>query len=179
MTATAADILIGEHVTLWPYVRSECARDLLYVFWNAVEQAGDWPRLLWGDPAKGDLTSWVQYISASYDPKILLFATDPQDALAGLIWYHRIRDGEAHGAVWVEPGHRGKASREIVKIGCRYMGEIFHIHTIWAETPWPEARNLIHRCGFEQVAAVDGYRTVGEEKRRTYLMKLNQENLYA
>lgn len=173
--------LQGKTVTLWPYARGECARDLLYVFWNAVEQAGDWSRLMWGTAETettystvGDLTEWVEYVHARHDPKVLLFATDQAGALAGLIWYHELHDGEAHGCVWVDPAHRGAASREIVTIGCQYMARQFGVRIIWAITPWAKARNLIRHCGFVDHARLDDYLNVQGERQTVYILKGDQ-----
>ena len=154
----------GQHVSLWAYSRGEAARDLPYLLWKMVEDAGDWERILWTDqfeptrvPRWGDLVHWVAFMHGDVDPKVFVLVADNETGdIAGFVWFNRVIHGKsAYGSIWMAPGYRGKPHvREAGELGLRWAHEVMQWETVYTITPWPDVRNFDRRIGFKDVAFI-------------------------
>ena len=155
-----SDNLVGEHVSLWVYSRGEAARDLPYILWQMIEDAGDWHRIMWIDineptrvPRFGDLAHWMAYMFDDRDIKIWLLVSDNETGdIAGVIWFNKIVKNTAYGSIWMSPKFRGKPHvREAGKLGLHFGHDLMNWDTIYTTTPWPDVRNFDRRLGFKDV----------------------------
>lgn len=146
--------LEGEHVRLVPLVRGENDERgvLVYVVWQTIEQAGDWGKIFWeeDDPKRGDLLHWCSYLANNQT--VLVMFVDKQGALAGVFWFNTYNDDEKSAWVhlWVEPAHRGEATREMTEMTARYGFEVLGLKRIIGVTPYAITRNLGVKYGFRE-----------------------------
>jgi RimJ/RimL family protein N-acetyltransferase len=147
----------GKLVTLVPLVRGENDErgTLAYVFWTAIETAGDWERLFWdsaSDIRKGDLFHWCNYLANDVNPTVMLMFVDPEGALAGLVWFNTYDDKEKTAMIhcWIEPGHRGASTREIGEMATQYAFEVLKLVRIIGISPYPIIRNWGLKCGYKE-----------------------------
>lgn len=146
----------GEHVTMVPLVRGDNDErgTLAYVIWLAIEQAGDWDKIFWEiepQPGKGDLFHWCRYLTDANTVLTMFF--DDNNALAGIIWFNTYNEAEqsAHIHVWVEPGHRGPATREMGLMATYYAHKVLKLKKIIGISPYWVIRNFGLKCGYKEV----------------------------
>lgn len=156
------DTYDGGALRLWPYLRGYMPRDTLGQLWAAVEAAGDWGRLFWWReeegqtpfPTQGDLVDFMEFFTDPEDPKILLIG-EAMNSLVGACWFYlRQPDGSCEGGTWIAPEWRGVFSREMVNRSLAFIQEVHDIRSVNATTPWPDARNLCLKCGFQLLQSI-------------------------
>lgn len=155
--------LVGEHLTLFPYLRGHYHRDILHDVWTLIELDNAWDNLFWNREydvtpvaLRGDLTDWISYVEHPVDRKSFLIAlTNDTHEIAGLIWFYNMKDESAQGSIWMARKFNGAYTREAVLLGLEYGFRARKWQTVWAGTPWPVARNLLLRCGFKLKNEID------------------------
>lgn len=148
-----------KQISLWAYSRGEAARDLPWIIWRMVEDAGDWDKLVhWNPPeedsrvpVRGDLIEFIEWMKGKL---FVLAVNNATGDIVGFGWYSDIRNGTALTSIWVNPLHRGKFSREITFAGIKFGYEMLGLETLQTMTPWPIARNLARKCGFKDIAFI-------------------------
>lgn len=149
--------LTGKYVRLVPLVRGENDERgvLAYVLWTAIEQAGDWDKLFWDIPRerrKGDLFHWCYYLANDANPTSMVMFTNLEGALAGIIWWNSYKeaDGSAQIHVWIDPAHRGPATREMGLMATEYAREVLKLKKVIGISPYPIVRNMGLKCGYKE-----------------------------
>ena len=178
--------LESEHLQCYPYARGYYnRRDLLHGIWAAIENAGDWDKILWDRTqtdtpisTHGDLVDWVNFVHSGHDPKVLLIFQDKASGeLAGIVWFHRIEHGEAAACIWVVPKFRRSVyPREMVDVGRQYAFYAMGWTKVWAMTPWSNARNLSKRCGFKDVITLPKMYRVNGEPGDVYILAMEEQD---
>src|SRR5262245_4881476 len=99
-----AQLLTGEHVTLYPYTRSAYGRDTLYWLWSMIEQEGTAATIFYTqgcahERERGDLVEFVRHFS---EPNRFLLTVARTSDLApiGLVWFDLV-PGQGHGLIGV------------------------------------------------------------------------------
>ena len=143
--------LIGERVTLYPYLRQHSPRDMIYLLWLLIERENDWRNIFWADTLEpdwtiGDLPYFVHYVHG-LDPKIWFMIVDNDtNALIGAVWFANLKDGEAEGNMWMARGHRHKA-REVTHLATK-EGFRQGFTAINCITPHIRVANMLWKCGY-------------------------------
>lgn len=148
-----------DQISLWAYSRGEAARDLPYLLWKMVEEAGDWhkiiPQNINDDSTRielhGDLIHWMEWLR---DKAIVIIAHNETGDICGFGWYSDQIGGTALTSIWIAPRWRGLITREAVFAGIKFGYEMLGLKTLQTITPWPIARNLAKKCGFKEVAFI-------------------------
>src|SRR3990167_10214749 len=126
------NVIQSEKLLLVPYLRGYSPRGALASLWAQIEEANDWDNLFWENKyeedcpllIKGDLVDWIYTIEHPYDPAVLLMGIEKDTSnLVGISYYKQIKNGTAHGSIWVKPQYRGVYSREFLDLTMRHAFE--------------------------------------------------------
>jgi RimJ/RimL family protein N-acetyltransferase len=166
-------------IRLWPYQRGLYARDVLYLVWRMLEDAQAQDQLFWGvhdaPEIKGDLVACVRFFDDPGRHLVLVSTADHTDWV-GCAWFDDLVPGyRCFGSIFVKPQYRGTHSREVLQQCCAYAFATLGIEQIWGVTPWPLARNLCLRSGFEEVAILPGFTKLNGELRDAYIVRKVRE----
>ena len=153
--------LIGEQVTLYPYVRSRAPRDMLYLLWLLIEAHGDWKKIFWGsqepEATLGDLPYFVMFVHDPDDWKLWFMIVDNLSlALIGAVWFDKFQGNECEGGIWMAKGHRHK-SREVVNLSTNEMFRQGYSQ-INVTSPHTSVANLVIKCGYEDIGQFENVR---------------------
>lgn len=154
--------LTGKLVRIWPYVRGQYPRDILYTCWSAMEREGMSQKVFhssyWPSESpfdwRGDLTEFVTYFSQTNRLLQICQAIENED-LAGLIWFEDIvPQKRASCGIWFKRQYWGPLTLEASQICKDYAFYGLDIPKLYSFTPWPEAKRHAQKIGFEYVTSI-------------------------
>lgn len=152
----------GDYVSLWVYSRGEAARDLPYLLWKMIEDAGDWDKIMWSHNCvedkrvsiHGDLIDWMTMLL--HEEKVWILISDNVTGdICGMGWFANLQEYSATTHIWMIPAYRGKPHvREAIKLGLAFGHAVLHKPVLQSFTPWPLARNAARKAGFNDVCFI-------------------------
>jgi len=171
---------------LTPYVRGQFPRDVLAHLWSLMEAEGACATVFHTAvpvagaryDTRGDLVDFVRLFEPAPPAVTLtLLVTEPDGALAGLVWFSDLVPGRrAAIGIWYRHRAWGARARAATREACRLAFATLKVPAIWGYTPWYTAVRHGEAIGFTRVATLPGYTASG---RDLAILRLLPEALHA
>lgn len=176
---SSPDLLTGQTVRLWPYVRGLYSRDVLYRLWRLIEDAHASGRLFWAstEPVeqRGDLSFFIKFVETPERLLVLLTSLDSSE-IVGCVWFDDIVPHyRCFGSIFIRPESRGVASQEAMRLCLHYAFHLLHIKSVWGITPWADARALCLKSGFRVVATLPAFALIEGASHDVSVLRIEKE----
>lgn len=155
MTAPARELPAGfvtETYRIWPYARQAgYPRDLLYILYKAMEEAGDLERVFY-EMDSHELEKVLSYFLST----VLFLVSDPTlGRCLGAVWFTDLTKYKANIGIWFAPEARGALSRDASMAIVQVMFEDYRVEQILGFTPWKNVVQYGKDCGFTLAATFE------------------------